>query len=171
VFGEGLRTAVVMLVGEQPGDEEDRRGRPFVGPAGKLLDRALARAGIARRDVYLTNAVKHFKWVPKGQRRLHARPNTTEMVACLPWLEAELALLRPRAVVCLGGTAAWAVLGRRVKVTQARGKKLESTRAPYVTATIHPSAVLRVKDSAARREAMSSLVRDLRRVATWLRRR
>jgi DNA polymerase len=170
VFGEGPVEARVMLVGEQPGNDEDLAGRPFVGPAGRVLDRALERAGIARGDVYLTNAVKHFKWIGKGKRRLHARPNTREMVACLPWLEAELALVQPRILVCLGATAAQALLGPGIRVTQARGQQIPSPRSQIVTVTVHPSSVLRAPDDEARHEAMAAFVRDLRRVAGWLRR-
>jgi uracil-DNA glycosylase family protein len=162
VFGEGKLTAEVMLVGEQPGDQEDLAGVPFVGPAGKLLDRALDEAGIDRRNTYVTNAVKHFKWKARGPRRIHDKPTWTEQVACHPWLEAELALVRPRALVLLGATAAQSVLGKDFKVTKERGKALDSDLAELVTATIHPSAVLRGKD---RDELFAGLVADLRLVS------
>jgi DNA polymerase len=162
VFGEGLLSAEVMLVGEQPGDQEDRAGAPFVGPAGKLLDRALEEAGIDRRRTYVTNAVKHFKWRARGTRRIHDKPSWTEQTACRPWLEAELALVKPRALVLMGATAAQSLLGKSFRVTQHRGTPLESDLAELVTATIHPSAVLRAED----REAMfAGLVDDLRIVA------
>ena len=162
VFGEGKTTAEVMLVGEQPGDQEDLAGAPFVGPAGKLLDRALEEAGIDRSTTYVTNAVKHFKWKARGTRRIHDKPTWTEQLACRPWLEAEIALVRPRALVLLGATAAQSLLGKRFKVTQNRGVPVDSDLAALVTATIHPSAVLRSAD----REAMfAGLVDDLRIVA------
>ena len=162
VFGEGLVSSEVMLVGEQPGDQEDFAGAPFVGPAGKLLDRALAEAGIDRRKTYVTNAVKHFKWKARGTRRIHDKPSWTEQMACRPWLEAEIALVRPRALVLLGATAAQSLLGKSFKVTQNRGVPLDSDLAELVTATIHPSAVLRSDD----RDAMfAGLVEDLRIVA------
>jgi len=162
VFGEGLLSAEVMLVGEQPGDQEDLAGAPFVGPAGRLLDRALDEAGIDRRTTYVTNAVKHFKWKPRGTRRIHDKPTWTEQLACRPWLEAELALVKPRALVLLGATAAQSVLGKGFKVTQHRGELLDSELAELVTATIHPSAVLRSDD---REELFRGLVADLRVVA------
>jgi uracil-DNA glycosylase len=159
VFGEGASRADVMLVGEQPGDQEDLAGAPFVGPAGKLLDRALDEAGIDRDEAYVTNAVKHFKWKARGPRRIHDKPSWTETVACRPWLEAEVACVRPRALVLLGATAAQSVLGKGFKVTQERGKPLDCGLAGLVIATIHPSAVLRSTD----REAMfRGLVDDLR---------
>jgi len=162
VFGEGTLGAEVMLVGEQPGDQEDRAGAPFVGPAGKLLDRALAEAGIDRRRAYVTNAVKHFKWRARGTRRIHDKPSWAEQTACRPWLEAELALVKPHALVLMGATAAQSLLGKGFKVTEHRGTALESDLAELVTATIHPSAVLRADD----REAMfAGLVDDLRIVA------
>ena len=150
VFGEGPRRARVMLVGEQPGHEEDLAGKPFVGPAGRVLDRALEAAGIARTDVYVTNVVKHFKWVPKGKRRIHAKPNQMEIAACLPWLEAELDVIKPVVLVCLGATAAQALLGPKFRVTKQRGTWVPARWAPYVTATVHPSAILRAPDDAAR---------------------
>jgi uracil-DNA glycosylase family protein len=165
VFGEGALTSEVMLVGEQPGDQEDLAGAPFVGPAGKLLDRALEEAGIDRRKTYVTNAVKHFKWRARGTRRIHDKPTWTEQMACRPWLEAELALVKPRALVLMGATAAQSLLGKSFRVTQSRGVPLDSDLAELVTATIHPSAVLRAED----REAMlSGLVDDLRVVARAL---
>jgi DNA polymerase len=166
VFGEGLLSAEVMLVGEQPGDQEDRAGAPFVGPAGKLLDRALDEAGIDRRKTYVTNAVKHFKWRARGTRRIHDKPSRTEQTACRPWLEAELALVKPRALVLMGATAAQSLLGKSFRVTQHRGTRIESDLAEIVTATIHPSAVLRSDD----REAMfAGLVADLGLVADEVR--
>src|SRR5690348_4993715 len=146
VFGEGPAKARVMFVGEQPGNEEDLSGHPFVGPAGRLLDSALEEAGIDRAGAYVTNVVKHFKWEPRGKRRIHAKPNTTEIVACVPWLQAELELVKPRVLVCLGATAAQALLGRQFRVTRQRGQWVESSLAPYVTATVHPSSILRTAD-------------------------
>lgn len=165
VFGEGPARARVMLVGEQPGDVEDLAGHPFVGPAGRLLDRALAEAGLDRRAVYLTNVVKHFKWEPRGKRRIHAKPNASEIGACRPWLETEIALVRPRVLVCLGATAAQALLGRSFRVTRQRGTAIRSPLAPVVMATIHPSSILRAPDDAARQEEMRRFVADLRKVA------
>jgi DNA polymerase len=162
VFGEGTLSSAVMLVGEQPGDQEDLAGAPFVGPAGKLLDRALEEAGVDRRKTYVTNAVKHFKWKARGTRRIHDKPTWTEQMACRPWLAAELALVKPRALVLMGATAAQSMLGKSFRVTQNRGVPLDSDLAELVTATIHPSAVLRSDD----REAMfAGLVADLRVVA------
>jgi uracil-DNA glycosylase family protein len=158
VFGEGTLKAEVMLVGEQPGDQEDLAGAPFVGPAGKLLDRALEEAGIERGTTYVTNAVKHFKWKARGTRRIHDKPSWTETMACRPWLDAELALVKPRALVLLGATAAQALLGKSFKVTQERGKPLDSELADLVVATIHPSAVLRAEN---RDEMFAGLVADL----------
>ena len=168
VFGEGPRKAEVMLVGEQPGDAEDLAGHPFVGPAGKLLDRALDEAGIDRRLVYVTNVVKHFKWEPRGKRRIHARPNAGEIAACRPWLETEIALVRPRVLVCLGATAAQALLGKSFKVSQQRGRFVPSSLAPRVTATVHPSAILRAPDQQSRHVELERFVADLRRVADEL---
>jgi uracil-DNA glycosylase family protein len=162
VFGEGTLKAEVMLVGEQPGDQEDVAGAPFVGPAGKLLDRALEEAGIDRGTTYVTNAVKHFKWKARGTRRIHDKPSWTETMACRPWLDAELALVKPRALVLMGATAAQALLGKTFKVTQERGKPLDSELADLVVATIHPSAVLRAEN---RDEMFAGLVSDLRVVA------
>ena len=168
VFGEGPRKAEVMLVGEQPGDAEDLAGHPFVGPAGKLLDRALEEAGIDRRLVYVTNVVKHFKWEPRGKRRIHAKPNAAEIGACRPWLEAEIALVKPRVLVCLGATAAQALLGKSFKVSRQRGAFVASALAPLVTATVHPSSILRAPDDESRRAEMQRFVQDLRRVAERL---
>jgi uracil-DNA glycosylase len=165
VFGEGPRRAEIMLVGEQPGDAEDLAGHPFVGPAGRVLDRALEEAGIDRRTVYVTNVVKHFKWEPRGKRRIHAKPNSAEIVACRPWLETEIALVKPRVLVCLGATAAQALLGRAFKVSRQRGETVESPLAPIVTATVHPSSILRAPDDEARRAEMSRFVADLKKVA------
>jgi DNA polymerase len=160
-----------MLVGEQPGDQEDRAGRPFVGPAGKLLDRALGDAGIDRSAVYATNAVKHFKWKPQaggGKRRIHDKPSWSEIGACLPWLQAELAAVRPRVVVCLGATAAQALLGREARVTKLRGRALESSLARWLTVTVHPSAILRARDDESRSKEMAAFVADLRLAARLL---
>jgi uracil-DNA glycosylase len=164
VFGEGRADARVVMVGEQPGDMEDREGRPFVGPAGRLLDRALDAAGIDRSLVYVTNAVKHFKWEPRGKRRLHSKPNTAEVRACMPWLESELAVLRPAIVVCLGATAAQALLGAEFRVTKHRGAWVTSSHAPNVLATVHPSSILRARDEAEREAAFTAFVGDLRKV-------
>jgi uracil-DNA glycosylase len=165
VFGEGPPDAEVMMVGEQPGDAEDVEGRPFVGPAGKLLERALDDAGIPRHAVYLTNVVKHFKWEPRGKRRIHAKPNATEIAACRPWLETEVALVRPRVLVCLGATAAQALIGRSFKVSKQRGEFVTSSLAPRVIATVHPSSILRAPDDDQRRLEMSKFVDDLKKVA------
>jgi uracil-DNA glycosylase len=168
VFGEGSARASVMLVGEQPGHEEDLAGRPFVGPAGRLLDRALVEAGIDRKAVYVTNVVKHFKWEPRGKRRIHAKPNASEIAACRPWLDAELELIRPEVVVCLGATAAQALLGRQFRVSVDRGKFVPSSLAPHVLATVHPSAILRAPDDEARHAEMKRFVADLRVAASRL---
>ena len=168
-FGAGPRTAQVMFIGEQPGYQEDRQGEPFVGPAGALLDKALADAGIPRNDVYVTNAVKHFKWEPRGKRRIHKKPRISEIKACRPWLEAELRAVKPAVVVCLGATAAQSMLGSQFKLMQHRGEMLPSSLAGHVVATIHPSAVLRAPDSEGRRAAYDMLVKDLRVVAKALR--
>jgi DNA polymerase len=165
VFGEGSAKADVVFVGEQPGDQEDLTGRPFVGPAGRVLDEGLAAAGINRSNVYVTNAVKHFKWEPRGKRRIHQKPNWAEMTACRPWLEAELAAIKPEVLVCLGATAAQSLLGRQFRVTKMRGVPVESDLAPSVVATVHPSSILRAPDEAARQEAMQDFVRDLKAVA------
>ena len=158
-----------MFVGEQPGDQEDRQGEPFVGPAGALLDKALDEAGIPREAVYLTNAVKHFKWEPRGKRRIHKKPRVSEIKACRPWLEAELKAVKPSVIVCLGATAAQSVLGARFKLTQHRGEIVSSELGERVIATIHPSAVLRAPDSEGRREAFEGLVADLKVVKKALR--
>jgi DNA polymerase len=168
VFGEGPRRAVVMMVGEQPGDQEDLNGHPFVGPAGRLLDRALEEAGIERRLVYLTNVVKHFKWEPRGKRRIHMKPNAAEVAACRPWLDAELGLVKPRVLVCLGAVAAQALLGRQFKVSVERGRFVESPLAPRVLATVHPSSILRARDEASRRDQMAAFVADLKTVAAGI---
>jgi uracil-DNA glycosylase family protein len=160
VFGEGRISSGVIFVGEQPGDEEDLTGRPFVGPAGRLFDKALAEAGIDREKIYLTNTVKHFKWKPKGKRRIHEKPNASEINACDPWLRSEITLIKPRILVCLGATAAQALLGKQFRVTQMRGKWLDSTLAKKTIATIHPSAILRTPDDL-RDQAYSHFVSDL----------
>jgi uracil-DNA glycosylase len=166
VFGEGLAKSEVVLVGEQPGDQEDLAGKPFVGPAGRLLDRALEEAGIDRKLAYVTNVVKHFKWQPRGKRRIHQKPNAAEIAACRPWLDAELELLDPKVLVCLGATAAQALLGRQFRVSKDRGVPVESPLAPVVMATVHPSSILRADD---REAEMALFVEDLRRVAEALR--
>jgi DNA polymerase len=168
VFGEGQKKAKVMFVGEQPGDREDREGRPFVGPAGRMFDKALEEAGIDRREVYLTNVVKHFKHTMRGKRRIHQRPNAEQIRACRPWLDAELAQVKPQLLVCLGAVAATALLGSKFKVTQQRGQLIESDLAPKVTATVHPSSILRAPDEDARRQGYEDFVRDLQIVATAL---
>jgi uracil-DNA glycosylase len=168
VFGEGPKSADVLFVGEQPGNEEDLAGRPFVGPAGKLFDRALDEAGIDRARTYVTNVVKHFKWEPRGKRRIHAKPNALEITACRPWLEAEIAVVQPRIVVCLGATAAIALLGKSFRVTKQRGEFVPSPLAPLVTATVHPSSILRAPDEEARRRERALFVDDLRVVAAAL---
>jgi DNA polymerase len=172
VFGEGSTGAPLLLVGEQPGDREDVEGRPFVGPAGKLLDRALAEAGIDRADAYVTNVVKHFAWTPapRGKRRIHRKPDLAEVTACAPWFEAELELVRPEILVCLGATAAQAMLGRSFRVTKERGRFVESTLAPLVTATVHPSSILRARDADARERELAAFVADLTTVARALER-
>jgi uracil-DNA glycosylase family protein len=168
VFGEGPRSARIVLVGEQPGDEEDRQGHPFVGPAGKLLNRALDEAGIQRSDVYVTNAVKHFKFEERGKRRIHKKPRVSEVKACHPWLEAEISLLKPEVIVCLGATAAQALLGPKFRLTKERGKFVTHPRGPHVTATIHPSAVLRAPDAEQRHEEYRNFVDDLKGVRNAL---
>jgi DNA polymerase len=162
VFGEGAKGAKLMLLGEQPGDHEDLAGKPFVGPAGKILDRALEEAGIDRKQVYVTNTVKHFKWEPRGKRRIHKKPNSREIAACRPWLEAELRLVRPGLLVCLGATAAQAIFGPAFRVTRDRGKVLESELAPKVLATVHPSSLLRQPDEESREREYKLFVADLR---------
>jgi uracil-DNA glycosylase family protein len=167
VFGEGSRSAAVMLVGEQPGDQEDRSGRPFVGPAGRLLDRALEEAGIDRSATYVTNAVKHFKWEARGKRRIHAKPSWSEVAACRPWLDAELAVVKPTVLVLLGAVAAQGLLGKQFRVTKQRGELVDSPLAPHVIATIHPSAILRGEPTDRERE-LARFVDDLRKVAALL---
>jgi DNA polymerase len=169
VFGEGGRKAELMLVGEQPGDAEDLEGRPFVGPAGRLLDRVLADVGIDRTTVYVTNVVKHFKWEPRGKRRIHKKPNAGEIAACRPWLDTEIQLVQPRAIVCLGATAAQALLGRQFKLTANRGAFVASSLAPLVLATVHPSSILRTPDSETRHRETERFADDLRLVARALR--
>jgi DNA polymerase len=168
VFGEGSVAADVMLVGEQPGNDEDLAGHPFVGPAGRILNEALEAAGIDRRRTYVTNVVKHFKWEPRGKRRIHARPKAGEIGACRPWLDAEIAVVHPRVIVCLGATAAKTLLGASFKVSVQRGRFVDSPLAPLVTATVHPSSILREPDSNARREAMRAFVSDLKKVKAKL---
>ncbi len=169
VFGEGARRADLVLVGEQPGDQEDLSGHPFVGPAGRLLDRALADAGIARSTVYVTNVVKHFKWEPRGKRRIHKKPNAAEISACRPWLDTEVELVKPRGIICLGATAAQALLGKQFRVTAHRGEFIPSPLAPVVLATVHPSSLLRAPDEDTRRTETARFVEDLRTVAAALR--
>jgi len=172
VFGDGASTARVMLVGEQPGDQEDRKGHPFVGPAGKLLDQALEKAGIDRSRVYVTNVVKHFKWsaAERGKRRIHKKPRDSEIRACRPWLDAELAAVKPDVLVCLGASAAQALLGKDFRVTRQRGKFVPSSIAPHVIATVHPSSILRAQDADSRHRQMEALVDDLRQVARLIKR-
>ena len=168
VFGEGAREAEVMFVGEQPGNDEDLEGRPFVGPAGKLMDKAMEEAGIDRSLAYVTNVVKHFKWEPRGKRRIHQKPNWGEIAACRPWLDAEIGVVKPRVIVCLGATAAQALLGRQFRVTKQRGVPVESDLAPTVIATVHPSSILRAETEDDRRVAYDAFVADLRTVAGLL---
>jgi uracil-DNA glycosylase len=168
VFGEGAGHAEIILVGEQPGDQEDRAGHPFVGPAGKILDKALAEAGIARHDVYVTNAVKHFKWEPQGKRRKHKKPSAAEIAACRPWLEAEVKVLGPRVIVCLGVTAAQSVFGELVRLNEIRGKSWSTAMGSNVFVTVHPSAILRHPESAQRAEEYRRFVQDLRRIGKFL---
>jgi DNA polymerase len=162
VFGEGPKSVPIMLVGEQPGDYEDVAGKPFVGPAGKIMDRALEEAGIDRKEVYVTNAVKHFKWEPRGKRRIHQKPNSREIAACRPWLEAELRLVKPKLLVCLGATAAQTIFGPSFRVTRERGKVLSSKFAPKVVATVHPSSLLRQPDEESREREYRNFVADLK---------
>jgi uracil-DNA glycosylase len=168
VFGEGPEKALLMLVGEQPGDSEDTAGHPFVGPAGRLLDRCLAEAGIDRARTYVTNVVKHFKWVPRGRRRIHSKPSPREIEACFPWLEAEIAAVAPRVVVALGATAAQALFGRDFRVTRERGRVIRSSLAPCALATVHPSALLRAPDEETRQREIERFIADLRQVAALL---
>jgi uracil-DNA glycosylase family protein len=171
VFGEGSARARVMFVGEQPGDKEDLEGRPFVGPAGALFDKAIEEAGIDRKQTYVTNAVKHFKWEPRGKRRIHKKPNSLEISACRSWLDVEIALVRPAVIVCLGATAAQALLGRAFRVTRQRGKLLPFATAPHVLATVHPSSILRAPDEESRRRDFGKFVQDLSVVAKLLHQR
>jgi uracil-DNA glycosylase len=168
VFGEGTEKAEIVFVGEQPGDKEDLAGRPFVGPAGRVLDEGLEAAGIDRSLAYVTNAVKHFKWVARGKRRIHQKPNAAEMAACRPWLEAELAVVRPKVLVALGATAAQSLLGRQFRVTKQRGVPVESELAPHVVATVHPSSILRQETEEDRAAAMKDFVADLKVVGKLL---
>jgi uracil-DNA glycosylase family protein len=165
VFGDGSRNAKVVFVGEQPGNDEDLAGKPFVGPAGKLLDKALVEAGINRDEVYVTNAAKHFKWEPKGKRRIHKKPNALEILACRPWLDAELEVLKPKVVVCLGATAAQALLGKDFRVSQKRGQFVKSPLAEYVVATVHPSSILRAPDDQTRHAEMTRFTQELQEIA------
>jgi uracil-DNA glycosylase family protein len=170
VFGEGVAGAKVMLVGEQPGDQEDRVGRPFVGPAGRILDQALDAAGIDRSRVYVTNVVKHFKWAAgeRGKRRIHKKPRYSEIHACRPWLDSELEVVKPQVLVCLGASAAQSLLGRDFRVSERRGQFIDSPLAPLVMATVHPSSILRAQDDQSRHEQMGAFVDDLRKVAAAL---
>lgn len=168
VFGEGSSEARVLFVGEQPGNDEDLQGKPFVGPAGKLLDRCLMEAGIDRAQVYVTNAVKHFKWEPRGKRRLHKKPSAREIAACRPWLEAEIQVLQPTVIVALGATAAQTLLGKDFRVTQQRGELIPSPLAPHVLATVHPSSLLRAPDEETRRLETARFVDDLHKVAALI---
>jgi len=165
VFGEGMSSAKIMFIGEQPGDQEDLQGKPFVGPAGKLLDSALVEAGIDRKQVYVTNAVKHFKWEPRGKRRIHKKPSATEVAACRPWLDAEIAALQPKVIVCLGATASQALFGRDFRVTLHRGEFLKSPLAPFVMATVHPSSILRAPDEETRHDEMERFIADLKKIS------
>src|SRR6516225_3503325 len=168
VFGEGPEGALVMLIGEQPGDAEDRAGHPFVGPAGKLLDRCLAEAGIDRTRTYITNVVKHFKWVPRGPRRIHSKPGSVEIEACFPWLEAEIAVVKPRVIVALGATAAQALFGKAFRVSKDRGRVVPSRWASYALATVHPSALLRAPDEETRHREIKRFVGELRQAGAIL---
>jgi len=168
VFGAGTRHAEVLFVGEQPGNDEDLEGEPFVGPAGKLLDKALEEAGIDRQKAYVTNVVKHFKWEPRGKRRIHKKPNAKEIAACRPWLEAEIEIVKPKVIVCLGATAAQALLGSQFRVSKDGGKFIESDLAPYIIATVHPSAILRAPDDETRHEQKRRFIDDLKKVADVL---
>jgi len=165
VFGEGARRAHVLFVGEQPGNEEDLSGKPFVGPAGRLFNEVLVEAGIDRAQTYVTNVVKHFKWEPRGKRRIHKKPNAGEITACRPWLEAEISLVKPKVIVCLGATAAQALLGAQFKVTKQRGQFIKSTLAPYILATVHPSSILRAPDDETRHQERRRFIDDLKKVA------
>jgi uracil-DNA glycosylase len=169
VFGEGAAHAAIVLVGEQPGDQEDRAGHPFVGPAGKLLDKALGEAGIDRRDLYVTNAVKHFKWEPQGKRRKHKKPSAAEIAACRPWLEAEVQVIHPRVVLCLGATAAQSVFAKTVRLSEMRGRAWTTPLAATVFVTVHPSAILRHPEPAQREQEYRCFVQDLQHIASYLR--
>ncbi|HZW80665.1 MAG TPA: UdgX family uracil-DNA binding protein [Candidatus Deferrimicrobiaceae bacterium] len=170
VFGEGPPRAKLFLVGEQPGDQEDLAGHPFVGPAGRILNEALQRAGIDRAEVYVTNVVKHFKWAPaqRGKRRIHKKPRSSEIQACRPWLDAELEIVKPEILVCLGATAAQSILGSEISVTRQRGQPVASPLGPKVVATVHPSSILRAPDAASRQSQMQEFVRDLTKIAALL---
>jgi DNA polymerase len=167
VFGEGPGRAEILFVGEQPGDREDLTGKPFVGPAGRILDQALEETGIDRSKVYVTNVVKHFKWEPRGKRRIHKKPRASEINACKPWLEAEIARIRPQVIVCLGATAAQALLGKTFSVSRQRGEAVQSDLAPNVLATVHPSSLLRIKDEEERHREMKHFVEDIKIAASW----
>jgi DNA polymerase len=169
VFGEGPVRAEILFVGEQPGDREDLTGKPFVGPAGRILDQALEETGIDRSKVYVTNVVKHFKWEPRGKRRIHKKPRASEINACKPWLEAEIARIRPQVIVCLGATAAQALLGKTFSVSRQRGEAVQSDLAPNVLATVHPSSLLRIKDEEERHREMKHFVDDIKIAASWAR--
>jgi len=164
VFGEGGAKARIMFVGEQPGNDEDLSGKPFVGPAGRLLDASLVRAGIDRKKVYVTNVVKHFKWEPRGKRRIHKKPSASEIAACRPWLDAEIAAIKPAVIVCLGASAAQSLLGKTFRVTTQRGQFIQSPLAPHVMATVHPSSILRAPDEQTRHDEERKFVADLKRV-------
>ena len=168
VFGGGAPHARVMFVGEQPGDQEDKAGKPFVGPAGRILDKALIEAGINRDEVYVTNAVKHFKWEPRGKRRIHKKPNQLEINACRPWLEAEVSVIKPQVIVCLGATAAQSLLGKDFKVTERRGEVITHELTPFVVATVHPSSILRASEEDKRHDEMNLFIEDLKQVAALL---
>jgi len=168
VFGEGARRAEVFFIGEQPGNEEDLSGKPFVGPAGRLLNDTLGAAGIDRKQVYVTNVVKHFKWEPRGKRRIHKKPNAGEISACRPWLEAEIDLVKPKVIVCLGATAAQALLGPKFRVSKQRGQFIESTLAPFIMTTVHPSSILRAPDDETRHMEKRRFIDDLKKVARAL---
>jgi uracil-DNA glycosylase len=168
VFGEGKQSSLIMFIGEQPGDKEDLSGRPFVGPAGALLDKSLEEAGIDRTKVYVTNVVKHFKWEPRGKRRIHKKPNGVEITACRPWLQSEISVIKPRAIICLGSTAAQAVISPKFKVTLQRGLFVPSDLAEYVTATVHPSSILRAPSGEARRVERERFVEDLKKIRAAL---
>jgi uracil-DNA glycosylase family protein len=168
VFGEGKQKSLIMFIGEQPGDKEDLAGRPFVGPSGALLDHALEQAGIDRAKVYVTNVVKHFKWEPRGKRRIHKKPNAVEITACRPWLESEIRVIKPRAIICLGSTAAQAILGPKFRVSVQRGQFVQSDLAEYVTATVHPSSILRAPGDEARRLERERFIEDLKKIRAAL---